>query len=136
VSAYGTAGYRNSEDRNIKDIYTVSYHFPLCLHGLFVIEWNTLTFIDKEVGDKDLCWDIQTLKSPVPTEVIDTDSELMKLLFYTEFFVVFISSHYGVLLWPRENQRGKDKTLRWKSCKNEICSKIQSSRFKFKHSSA
>jgi hypothetical protein len=131
VSIYGTAGCRNPEDRNIKDIYTFSYHFPLCLHGLFVIEWNTDLF-DKQVVDKDLCWDIQTLKSPVPTEVLDTDSESVKLLFYTEFFVVFISSRCGVLLWPQGNQRGKDKTLRQKSCKNEICSKIQISRFRFK----
>ena len=63
---------------------------------------------DKQVVDKDLCWHIQTLKSPVPTEVLDTDSESMKLLFCTEFFVVFISSHCGVLLWPRGNQKGKD----------------------------
>lgn len=85
-----------------------------------MIEWNTLIFINKQVVDKHLCWDIQSLKSSVPTEVLDTDSESMKLLLYTEFFVVFISSRYGVLLWPRGNQRGKDKTPREKGCKNEI----------------
>jgi hypothetical protein len=89
-----------------------------------VIECNTLIFIDKQVVDKDLCWDKQILKSPVPTEVLDTDSESMKLLFYTEFFVVFISSRCGVLLWPRGDQKGKDVTLGQKSCKSEICSTI------------
>lgn len=117
MSACGSAGCRNSEYRNIKDIYTISYHFPLCLHGLFVIEWNTLIFIDKQVNDKDLCWDIQTLKSSLPTEVLDADSESLKLLFYTEFFVVFISSHCGVLLWPRGDQREKDESLRQKVVK-------------------
>jgi len=124
VSAYGTAGCHNPEDRNIKDIYTISYNFPLSLQGLFVIGWNTLIFINKQVVYKDLCWDIQTLKSPVPTEELDTDSESMKLLLCTEIFFVFISSRYGVLLWPRGNQRRKDKTPREKGCKNEICSKI------------
>lgn len=95
-------------------------------------EWNTLIFINKQVVDKHLCWDKQTLKSHMPTEVLDTDSESMKLLLYTEFFVVYISSRYGVLLWPRGNQRGKDKTPREKVCKNEIFSKIRISRFRFK----
>jgi hypothetical protein len=105
VSACGTAGCRNPEYPNIKDIYTISYNFALCLHGLFVIERNTLIFIDKQVNDKDLCWDIQTLKSPLPTQVLDADSESLKLLFYTEFLVVFISFHCSVLLWPRGDQR-------------------------------
>jgi len=74
VSAYGIAGCRSPEDRSIKYIYTISYHLPLCLNGLFLIEWNTLIFIDKQVVDKDLCWDIKTVKSPVPIEVLHTDS--------------------------------------------------------------